>query len=93
MWFRTITELTADDLIAVKDNRRGNSGDDVYISASDLARILQGLGIGGLAGSGSPEGVIAALPGTPYLNVDTESVWFKKTGTGNTGWITVLGPG
>jgi hypothetical protein len=36
-------------------------------------------------GSGSPEGVITAAPGSLYMDT-TGKVWKKATGTGNTGW-------
>lgn len=41
-------------------------------------------------GSGSPEGVVAASPGSSYLDTDNDSFWMKKTGSGNTGWIQLL---
>ena len=46
-----------------------------------------------LEGTGSPEGVITALPGSTYLQTDSVVDvkgwirWIKRTGTGNTGWI------
>lgn len=55
-------------------------------------------GIGGhdtavhLSGTGSPEGVVTAAPGSTWLQTDaTTDVkgwirWMKATGTGNTGW-------
>lgn len=62
-----------------------------------LAVILQLLcnissgGVGGLAGSGDPEGVVVANPGATYLNTDDESFWVKKTGTQtDTGWIELI---
>lgn len=45
----------------------------------------------GSVGSGSPEGVVTANPGTSYLDGDTDSLWYKKTGTGNTGWVQLIG--
>ena len=42
-------------------------------------------------GSGSPNSVITATTGSMYLDT-TGAVWFKQTGTGNTGW-TQLGAG
>ena len=58
-----------------------------------LCAISQGGGTGGggLAGSGSPEGVATANAGTTYLNTDDDGFWVKKTGTGNTGWIQLIG--
>lgn len=46
-----------------------------------------------LEGTGSPEGVITAPPGSTYLQTDSVVDvkgwirWIKSTGTGNTGWI------
>lgn len=46
---------------------------------------------GGLVGTGSPEGVVTADPGTSYLDESINSFWFKETGTGtNTGWIQLI---
>lgn len=47
---------------------------------------------GRLAGAVDPEGEVKAWPGDTYLNTETETVWFKKTGEGTkTGWIQVAG--
>jgi hypothetical protein len=46
-----------------------------------------GTGTGGLAGIGSPEGVVTASPGTTYLDTSTNGFWVKNNGTGNTGWF------
>ena len=46
-----------------------------------------------LSGTGSPESVISAAPGSTYLQTDSVTDvkgwirWIKSTGTGNTGWI------
>lgn len=45
-----------------------------------------GTGAGGLAGVGSPEGVVTGSPGQVYTQTDTGGFWNKVTGTGNTGW-------
>ena len=63
------------------------------VKAYLLCQILSGGGIGGggLSGSGSPEGVETASPGTTYLDVDADSLWVKKTGEAtNTGWIQLI---
>ncbi len=42
------------------------------------------------SGSGSPEGVFAAKPGSIYVNTNGgagTSIYVKETGTGSTGWI------
>lgn len=47
----------------------------------------------GMSGTGSPEGVVTAAPGSTWLQTDaTNDVkgwirWVKATGTGNTGWV------
>ena len=45
-------------------------------------------------GSGSPQSVVAASPGTFYINYDTDAMWYKGNGSGNgtTGWIQLTGP-
>lgn len=55
-------------------------------------KILNGLLLGEsggsvLYGTGSPEGVQTANPGSVYLDANGKW-WGKATGTGNTGWIT-----
>jgi len=46
-----------------------------------------GSGLGaGLAGVGSPEGVVTARPGQVYTDTSTGGFWNKVTGTGKTGW-------
>lgn len=76
----------------------------VSVGASDIIPIVQG-GVNktvtgqvlsssiGLAGTGSPEGVVSANPGTPYTD-NTGGIftgfWLKITGTGNTGWFQLI---
>lgn len=48
---------------------------------------------GNLTGSGSPEGVITALPGAGYVDTDTGDLYVKQVGTGNTGWAAVSSGG
>lgn len=38
------------------------------------------------SGTGSPEGVVTAIPGSTYVDVSNGNLWVKQTGTGNTGW-------
>ena len=46
-----------------------------------------------LSGTGTPEGVITAAPGSTWLQTDSTTdvkgwlKWVKATGTGNTGWV------
>lgn len=45
-----------------------------------------------LSGAGSPEGAVTASPGQTYLNTTApEELYIKKTGTGNTGWLLIVG--
>lgn len=39
-----------------------------------------------LEGSGSPEGVVNAIPGRHYIDTDNTDVYFKREGDGDTGW-------
>lgn len=39
-----------------------------------------------VSGAGSPEGVTSGVIGDVYRNTTTGDVWFKTTGSGNTGW-------
>ena len=56
---------------------------EVYLLCS-----LSNGGTGGQSGSGSPEGVVTATPGTTYLDTNAPyDFWVKATGTGNTGWV------
>jgi hypothetical protein len=41
------------------------------------------------AGTGSPESVVTANPGSRYINYADGSTWTKSSGTGNTGWSLV----
>ncbi len=50
-----------------------------------------GGGGGGLSGSGSPEGVETANPGTTYWDATGKVFWVKDTGAGNTGWYDLVG--
>lgn len=50
-----------------------------------------GSGTGNSAGTGSPEGVVTRSPGAFYLDTSTENLWYKLTGSGNTGWRQLIG--
>lgn len=42
---------------------------------------------GALVGVGSPQGVVAAYPGQPYVDSVTKVMWIKISGNGTTdGW-------
>jgi hypothetical protein len=38
-----------------------------------------------------PEGAVIGTPGQTYLNSATGSFWVKQTGSGNTGWLNLIG--
>jgi len=57
-----------------------------WILVSTSTQSGGGGGSGGLAGAGSPEGVVTANPGTPYTDTLNVALYTKLTGTGNTGW-------
>lgn len=47
-----------------------------------------------LRGTGSPNGAVTAPVGTYYtdtISTNGATRWYKKTGTGNTGWVVVFG--
>jgi len=46
---------------------------------------------GSITGEGSPEGRVNGLPGLFYTDSITDDLWYKKSGTGNTGWQQLLG--
>lgn len=60
---------------------------------NDPGPFVGGSGGGGLAGTGSPQGVVSASPGQTYVDVSTNNLWLKVTGTGNTGWFQFTGAG
>lgn len=60
-----------------------------------MANILactggSGSGGGGESGTGSPEGVVTAEPGTTYWDSVGQEFWVKSTGSGNTGWVSLV---
>jgi len=55
--------------------------------ASVVSRFDDGINsLMSLFGSGSPEAVVTASPGSSYVDSATGGKWTKATGTGNTGW-------
>lgn len=66
-------------------------GDVPLLMLGAIAGITSGGGSGaaGIVGIGSPEGAVVAPVGTSYFDITIPgqvSVWFKRTGAGNTGW-------
>lgn len=65
---------------------------DLYVKVNNSWMIVQGApGGSGEAGVGSPEGVVTASPGTTYIDTSTNNLWIKVTGSGNTGWVQLIG--
>lgn len=63
------------------------------VAAGPWSRVTFGSSSGPIitSGTGSPEGVLTAPIGSVYLRTDGStgsSVYFKETGSGNTGWAT-----
>lgn len=61
----------------------------VLLNAID-ANITGGGIPGSQIGSGSPEGVVTAEPGTMYWDSVGDALWVKETGSGNTGWHQIV---
>ena len=52
--------------------------------------MFEATGTGDLIGNGSPEGVVVASTGSTYRNRlggAGNTIFFKESGTGNTGWV------
>jgi hypothetical protein len=58
----------------------------VFLSDSTSLKLL-------IAGTGSPESAVTRGVGTVYVQTDaspaTDAIWYKATGSGNTGWVQV----
>lgn len=65
-------------------------GIELYLLC-ELANNGGGGGTGGESGSGSPEGAVTAEPGTTYYDTVNSIFWVKGSGSGNTGWIQLIG--
>ena len=44
-----------------------------------------------LVAAGAPEGIVTAVVGQFYVNTTTDDLWYKKTGSGNVGWVQLIG--
>jgi hypothetical protein len=76
-------------LLALVSGRRQTLGssDEALLPAIRM-RVASGPLV--ISGSGSPEGVVTAPPGSEYANESGgagTTKWFKESGTGNTGWV------
>lgn len=61
-----------------------------FTGSREYACDCGGTGSGGLAGEGSPEGVVTADPGATYYDTLSGDFYVKETGTGNTGWVLLI---
>jgi len=62
---------------------------DIYSKQSDTWVVISGPGAGSLPispGVVDPEGVVTATAGQVYWNSNTQQLWVKQSGSGNTGW-------
>lgn len=76
-------ELREDSVTCVQVDSTG-----LNIRSGDL--LLEDGSIKVLNGTTSPEGSETASRGSLYIqNVDPASLWFKSSGTGNTGWVRI----
>lgn len=92
VWKFDLLSVVADDGISVL-----RPVNPQYAVAGRWILVSSSTAIGGggiITGNGTPEGVVTANPGAGYLDLtDTTHpvLWFKITGTGNTGWINFVG--
>jgi hypothetical protein len=70
------------DALYIKETGSGNTGWIAAGGGSSVDEVVQG--------SGSPEGVVTAEPATVYWDTTNNSLYWKETGSGNTGWYQVL---
>lgn len=66
------------------DQDRNRCTGTVNITYADVDRC-----IGTVTGSGNPNGTINAHQGTFYQRTDVRSLWYKGSGTANTGWTVI----
>lgn len=86
--------LDGSDLIHVI----GDVGGDPFNKKVTMFQLLDwltesggvGIGDGGLADSGSPEGVVTASPGRTYFDSANDVFYVKKTGNGSIGWVQLI---
>lgn len=62
------------------------SGSNVISTNANEISFSSVTGVGIFSGTGSPEGVVTASPGSMYLDRTAGWQWVKLSGTGNTGW-------
>jgi hypothetical protein len=79
------------------NNWSATTGDYQEVGVTLAPRIGFNAGVTGaqlFTGTGTPEGVVTAQAASMYLNRSggsANTVWYKETGTGNTGWVAIGG--
>ena len=83
-----VLEVLAGDLIPIvlADGRVRKISPATFAEAINLALLIPSNG----PVTGSPEGVVTALPASTRWDESTGIFWLKRTGTGNTGWFAFL---
>jgi hypothetical protein len=68
-----------------------SAGDKITPSqAADIVRMQVGVdSISRINHTGNPEGVVSANPGSLSHDPSSGDIYYKQTGSGNTGWITL----
>lgn len=89
-----IASLSASQWIPRVDNTTANGDPSFRWSNSYAVNNRTGTGTTlETSGTGSPEGVVTAAVGSMYRRIDGGSgtrIYWKNTGTGNTGWVAIL---
>lgn len=70
------------EVLYIKGSGGGNTGWVAVGGGSGTDEVIQG--------SGSPEGVVTAEPATVYWDTAGEALYWKETGSGDTGWIQLI---
>jgi hypothetical protein len=91
-WFRNnfMAVCTASTLLSTAAANGYFGLDDRSLKIAALQLLCSASNVTPTSGTGSPEGVVTGDPGRTYSQTDGNHFYYKKTGTGNTGWIAVL---
>ena len=90
-----VSTALATDPVVLAGVQHATDDQDIPGQASAAVTIALAAQAGKIVqGTGSPQGVVTANPGTIYVDTVATlgaSVWLKKSGTGNTGWVVLCG--